>query len=208
MTQVKFGMFGSQTGLCPAGPAATDGADGVDAESPARVADDGSGVFTSLSAALASITDASVSMPYVDVERSGEGVTTITCACVTGETWATVVVSDVVAEMEIRHLTIENTGGDSVSYGVYNSSSSPSMTDVTATGTGFDGYGVYNSSSSSSSSSSIRTSALSGNTNSPFNESGSSAEVAATMLDGTVVAGGGLTCVGTYDETFVALTCS
>ena len=206
MTQVKFGMFGSQTGLCPAGPAATDGADGVDAESPARVADDGSGVFTSLSAALASITDASVSMPYVDVERSGEGVTTITCACVTGETSATVVVSDVVAEMEIRHLTIENTGGDSVSYGVYNSSSSPSMMNVTASGTSASGtsFGVSNVSSPS-----IRTSALSGSTNSLSNDSGSSAEVAATMLDGTVpLVGGDLTCVGAYDENFVALTCS
>jgi len=64
---------------------------------------------------------------------------------------------------------------------------------------------VYNGSSSSPS---IRTSALTGSTNSLRNSVDSSAEVADTMLDGTVLVGGGLTCVGAYDENFVALTCS
>ena len=74
------------------------------------------------------------------------------------------------------------------------------MMNVTATGTGDnEGYGVR---SEFSSSSSIRTSALSGSTNSVFNDSGSLAEVAATMLDGVVEAGGGLTCVVSYDENF------
>ena len=217
------------------------------------VADDGTGDFTSLSAALDSITDASVSMPYVvriapgtytetstvelksyvDVEGSGEGVTTITCACASSFPRATVSAGNIVAE--IRQLTIENTGGDDYGpgiwtedvvdgsmsmtdvvatgngntrgYGVYNSSSSPSMTNVTATGTSTSriGYGVYNGSSSSPS---IRTSALTGSTNSLRNSVDSSAEVADTMLDGTVLVGGGLTCVGAYDENFVALTCS
>ena len=325
------------------------------------VADDGTGDFTSLSAALESITDASVSNPYVvriapgtytetstvelkayvDVEGSGEGVTTITCACATAgdgapdASTATVLAGDIVAE--IRHLTIENTGGDNYStgiwtenvvdgsvsmlhvtatatgdgagYGVRNDSSSPSMTNVTATGTStsdsgfgvynassspsmmnvtatgaatvFKGYGVFNRSSSSpmmtnviatgtstsdegfgvfnassspsmmnvtatgstnsasrglgvynelssspsmmnvtasgnsasgpsfgvynkSSSSSIRASVLSG-FSSLYNDAGSSAEVAATMLDGAVDGTGDFTCVGAYDETFVEL---
>ena len=264
----------------PQGPAGAAGADGVDAESPDRVvwvADDGTGDFLLLSAALASITDASASNPYVvriapgeytetspvalktyvDVEGSGQGVTTITCACAGAEfdaSSATVSAGNIVAE--IRHLTINNTGGDTRSYGVYtedvvdgsvsmsdvtatatgastynygvyNESSSPSMMNVTATGTGgIVSYGVVNGSSSSpsmtnvtatgtggtnnygvhngdSSSPTIRDSSLTGNDHSISN-SGSTATVADTMLDGPVT-GGGLTCVGAYDETFVAL---
>lgn len=76
----------------------------LEAASPARViwvADDGTGDYPSLSAALGSIIDASVNKPYVmkiapgiytetapvvlkddvDVEGSGQDITTITCAC-------------------------------------------------------------------------------------------------------------------------------
>jgi hypothetical protein len=341
----------------PQGPAGADGAAGVDAESPARVvwvADDGTGDFLLLSTALASIVDAAVDKPYVvriapgvytetatvtlktyvDVEGSGQGVTTIACACAKGSTSAlsaTVSAGNIVAE--IRHLTINNTGGDtrtigvwteevvdgSVSmsdvtatatggtdrnYGVYNksssspsmmnvtatatggtnsigvandSSSSPSMTDVTATATGGTGYnygvfnwssspsmtdvtatatggtntvGVYNSSPSmtdvtatatdgttnagvyndvssspsmtdvtatatdgttsfgvlneSSSSPSIRNSSITGDNFSIYN-SGTTAQVADTMLNGPVAAGNGLTCTGVYTAAFVAL---
>jgi hypothetical protein len=55
----------------------------------------------------------------------------------------------------------------------------------------------------SSSSPSIRNSSITGSTNSISN-SGSTATVADTMLDGPVT-GGGLACVGAHDETFVAL---
>ena len=331
-------------------------------QSPERVvwvADDGTGDFLLLSTALASISDASVSNPYVvriapgeytetatvalktyvAVEGSGQGVTTITCACGGADydaSSATVSAGDIVAE--IRHLTINNTGGDTRSYGVYtedvvdgsvsmsdvtatatggtynygvsNESSSPSMTDVTATGTGGtssygvsnssssptmtdvtatatggtnnrgvhnysssspsmtnvtatatggtnnrgvynfassspsmtnvtatatggtnNNYGVYNNSSSSpsmmnvtatatggtnnsgvdnvsSSSPSVRNSSFTGDDDSIYNSGSSSAQVADTMLDGTVTAGGGLTCVGAYDETFSALNAS
>jgi hypothetical protein len=151
------------------------------------------GDFTSLSAALASITDNSASKPYVvkiapgvytetapvamknfvDVEGSGQRVTTLTCACggisIPG---GFVTVGNITAE--IRHLTIHNTGGNSFSaavstsgfgtagqisllhvtaiatsgsthYGVFNGSSSPSMNHVTAVATGGStNYGVYN----------------------------------------------------------------
>jgi len=305
-------------------------------QSPERVvwvADDGTGDFLLLSTALASISDASASNPYVvriapgeytetatvalktyvAVEGSGQGFTTITCECAGADfdaSSATVSAGDIVAE--IRHLTINNTGGDNVSigvntedvvdgsvsmlhvtatgtggtnysygvrntgsspsmtdvtatatggtnsrgvyntgssspsmtnvtatgtggtnnYGVYNSGSSPSMTDVTATGTGgTNSYGVHNSSSSSpsmtnvtatgtggtnnygvgntgSSSPSVRNSSITGDDHSISNSVSSSAQVADTMLDGTVAAGGGLTCVGAYDETFIALNVS
>ncbi|MDG2218101.1 MAG: hypothetical protein P8L46_08645, partial [Acidimicrobiales bacterium] len=281
-------------------------------QSPDRVvwvADDGTGDFLLLSAALDSINDASASNPYVvriapgeytetspvalktyvDVEGSGQGITTITCACAGADydaSSATVSAGDIAAE--IRHLTINNTGGDSVSigvhtedvvdgtvsmsdvtatgtggtsynYGVYNWSSSPSMMNVTATGTGGTySYGVYNRSLSSSSpvmtnvtatgtggtysygvhnnvsspsmmnvtatatggtnnygvynysssSPSVRSSSFTGDDYSIYNGGASSAQVADTMLDGTVTAGGGLTCVGAYDETFSALNAS
>jgi len=228
-------------------------------QSPERVvwvADDGTGDFLLLSTALASISDASVSNPYVvriapgeytetatvalktyvDVEGSGQGVTTITCACAGADydaSSATVSAGDIVAE--IRHLTINNTGGDTRSYGVYtedvvdgsvsmsdvtatatgastynasvvNYDSSPSMTNVTATATGgTDNRGVYNYSSSSPS---IRNSSITGGDGSIRNTGTSSAQVADTMLDGTVTAGGGLACVGAYDETFSELDAS
>jgi hypothetical protein len=94
------------------------------------------------------------------------------------------------------------TGGVN-SYGVSNSGSSPSMTDVTATATGgTDNYGVRNLSSSSPS---IRNSSITGTTNSIHNDT-STALVANTMLNGATT-GTGLTCIGTYDELFVVSGC-
>ena len=75
------------------------------------------------------------------------------------------------------------------------------MTNVTATHSGAPGAAIGNYSSSSSS---IRASVLSG-FSSLYNDAGSSAEVAATMLDGAVDGTGDFTCVGAYDETFVEL---
>ena len=347
-----------------AGPQGEPGPAGVDAESPARViwvADDNTGDFKSLSAALDSITDATATKPYVikiapgvytetqivamknyvDVEGSGQNITTINCACSSSNFDATAaVISAGAITAEIRHLTINNTGGsnnmsvgvytngystDGVvtinnvtataivtvggdgatsvgvyndtssptmnnvtatanggdeadeAVGVYNDSSAPKMTNVTATATGgtfnrgvkndssgptmtnvtatatggFGTYGVYNSSSGptmnnvtatakggtnnggvyntnstaeirnssltgyggtnnygvyniSASTAEIRNSSITGTTNSIENST-SSAQVADTMLDGTVVAGNGIACVGAHTAAFVAL---
>jgi hypothetical protein len=294
----------------PAGPAGAPGANGVDAESPARVvwvADDSTGDYLLLSAALAAITDAGVNKPYVikiapgiytetapvvlkdyvDVEGSGQDITTIECACANASNTAlsaTVSTGNIAAE--IRHLTINNTGGGNISFGVYtnsvtdgsfsmlhvtatatggtesnygvfnHASSSPSMTNVTATATagnysygmmnlsssspsmnnvtatatggtignygvinvissspsmtnvtatatgGTNSYGVYNNSFSLPS---IRNSSITGSPNSIVNSGSSSAQVADTMLDGPVDAGGGLACVGVYTTAFAAL---
>jgi hypothetical protein len=61
-----------------------------------------------------------------------------------------------------------------------------------------------------SSSPSVRNSSITGDDYSIYNSGSSSAQVADTMLDGTVDAGDGLTCVGAYTETFSALgvTCA
>ena len=161
-----------------AAAAAADAAQAAADAAPAQVvwvAGSG-GDFTSLSAALASITDASASKPYVvriapgeyaetstvalkdhvDVEGSGEGVTTITCACGGADSdaaAATVSAGDIAAE--IRHVTIENTGGDTYSTGIWTqdvADESMSMLHVTATATGGSSYnyGVANYQSSPS----------------------------------------------------------
>ena len=117
---------------------------------------------------------------YVDVEGSGQDITTIKCACSSNGApdASSAVISAGAITAEIRHLTINNTGGSNefsvgvytdgvadgsfsmlhvtatangtvYSYGVYNTGSSPTMNNVTATSTSTDtNYGVYNKSSS------------------------------------------------------------
>jgi hypothetical protein len=181
-----------------AGPPGPQGEPGVDAVSPAqvvRVATSG-GDFTSPSAALASITDASAAKPYVikiapgvytetstvtlkdhvDIEGSGQRVTTLICDCAASSfPGAFVSAGNITAE--IRHVTIENTGAGgyatglatdgvtdgsfsmlhvtisatavSNSYGVYNNASSAVMNHVTATATAVaNGRAIYNTNSS------------------------------------------------------------
>ncbi|MFZ4719564.1 MAG: hypothetical protein ACOYMR_09070 [Ilumatobacteraceae bacterium] len=163
------------------------------------------GQFTSLSAALASITNngpaqryvikvapgtyietASVALKsYVDVEGSGQHVTTITCACgsnvdPTSDGLSAVLrVTGPGSVVSVRGVTVNNTGsnltysagiwtgstapgdvslvdvtstaigGTSISIGVSNTRSSPTMTNVTATATGATtNLGVFDHTSS------------------------------------------------------------
>ena len=258
--------------------------------SPARVvwvADDGTGDYALLSTALAAITDATSSKPYVikiapgiytettpvvlkdfvDVEGSGQDITTINCACSSSGTKASAAaVSAGAINADVRHLTVNNTGsvavggssgvgvytngvtngsfsmhnvtatatGGDYNFGVFNDSSSPSMTNVTATADSNNwthSYGVYNFDSSSptmtnvtatgknavgnnmgvynslSSWPSIRNSSIAGTDFSIFNSGTSNAGVADTALGG-VVAGSGFTCVGVYTTAFVVLDAS
>ncbi len=105
------------------------------------------------------------------------------------------------------YLTMEQVmvtvSGGNTSYGVYNLSSTfVTMAQMTVNASGATAsYGVYNSGSSPT----IRDCALKGATNSIYNLSLSSAKVANTLLDGSINAGGGLTCVGTYNASFTAL---
>lgn len=104
------------------------------------------GQFTSIQAALDSITQATalnpylievapgvysesiVMKPYVDIQGSGEGVTKITAQGSTVMTNATVMGA---SHAEIRALTIENTGGQNFATAISNVAASPRLTHVT-----------------------------------------------------------------------------
>jgi len=121
------------------------------------------GDFTSIQAALNSITDASsnnrylvwvapgtynerVTMkPYVDIEGAGELVTKITYSGSAALNSGTVIGAN---DAELRDLAVENTGGADYAIAIYNSSASPRLTQrtVVAQGGTFN-FGIYNSSS-------------------------------------------------------------
>jgi len=134
------------------------------------------GQFTSLSAALASITNngpeqryvikvapgtytetASVGLKnYVDVEGSGQGVTTITCACGSNTfsyRSAVLRVTGPGLHVSVRGFTVNNTGSNlNYSTGIWTVSAVPgnvSLDDVTVTAAGGNvSYGIYNFGSS------------------------------------------------------------
>ena len=136
------GPQGVQGPVGPAGAQGQTGATGDPGPRPAQVvwvAKSG-GDFTSLTSALASITDNSISKTYVikvapgsyaetsavnlksyvDIEGSGEGITTITCNCATGAIAVSSAVLSAlsVGHIQVRHLSVTNTGGGSVSFGI------------------------------------------------------------------------------------------
>ena len=127
----------------------------------------GNGKFTDPVAAVNPITDASatnpylvvigpgvytvtspvVMKPYVDIAGSGENVTKITGAF-NSLSSGTVCGAN---NSALSSLTVENTGGGSISIALYNYNASPRMSNVTAKASGgtSGNVGVYNSSSSS-----------------------------------------------------------
>ena len=123
------------------------------------------GDYITVSAALAAITDASdtnrylvkvmpgvyseqVTMkPYVDIEGAGELTTRITYTGSAAQDIGTVVGAD---NAELRYLSVENTGGNTVAIAIYNNPASPRLTHVTASASGGSNVncGVYNSGAS------------------------------------------------------------
>ena len=220
-----------------AGPQGPAGANGVNAESPARViwvADDGTGDYTKLSTALTEIggstlpaataakpyvikiapgtyTEQSVVVlkDYVDVEGSGQGITTINCACSSASFDASsAVMSATAITAEIRHLTINNTGGTQNGFGVYTNgvtNGSFSMNNVTATATGgINSTGVYNTSSSPTMNN-VTATATGGSTGNDgvYNESSSP-----TMNNVTATATGGINSTGVYNTVSTSVSSS
>ena len=209
----------------PAGQDGADGADGQDAVSPARViwvAESG-GDFTSLSEALDSIPDnntaatpyvikiapgtytetSNVAMEnYVDVEGSGQDVTTIRCDCSTGFDASGAVISAGAITAEIRHLTINNTGtSTNASVGLWTegvTEGSFSMLHVTATAADTGGtanYGVVNKSSSPTMNNVTATATGANGNHGVYNTSSSP-----TMTNVTATATGGSVSYGVYNN--------
>jgi pectin methylesterase-like acyl-CoA thioesterase len=121
--------------------------------------------FSSIQAALASITDNSAAnryvvrvspgtyaetitmKPYVDIEGSGEKTTRITFTGSASTNTGTVVGAN---NAELRSLSVENTGGSAYAIAIYTNGASPGLLNVTATGAGAStaNFGVYNTNSS------------------------------------------------------------
>ena len=163
------------------------------------------GDYTTISAALASITDNSATnryliwvapgtyteqvtmKQYVDIEGAGELATKITNTGNGSGYTGTVVGAN---NAELRFLTVENTGGGSVyATAISNSSASPRFTHITATASGgSNNVGVYNTSASSPTMTNVTVTASGGSSNvGVYNTSASSP----TMTNVTVTASGG-----------------
>jgi hypothetical protein len=87
-------------------------------------------------------TDSLFMRPYVDIEGSGEGVTTITSAIITGS--GTVVGAN---NSELRYLTVKNTGGANAQVvAIFTQTTSPRFSHVTAIASGgSENYGIHTS---------------------------------------------------------------
>jgi hypothetical protein len=80
--------------------------------------------------------------PYVDIEGSGEGITTITAALGTGS--GTVVAAN---NSELRYVTVKNTGESNQQVvAIFSETASPRLSHVTAIGSGgSENYGIHTS---------------------------------------------------------------
>ena len=104
----------------------------------------------------------------------------------------------------MTNVTASASGGAN-SYGVFNNSSSPTMTNVTASASGGQDIGVYNLNSGTIM---INNSVIIGSTSTIFNLI-TTTRVANTELNGgSVLSVEGLTCVGAYNGSYVALNTS
>ncbi|MEM7114985.1 MAG: hypothetical protein AAF614_21285 [Chloroflexota bacterium] len=93
----------------------------------------------------------------------------------------------------------------SFNYGIFNDASSPTINNVIATASGGSAsYGVFNNSSSAPA---IRDATLTGATDSIQNLNSSTAQIANTMLDGSLTGAGTFTCFNAYDTSLTAVTC-
>jgi len=170
------------------------------------------GDYTTITAALNSITDASDTnrylvkvMPgvyteqvtmkqYVDIEGAGELTTKITYTGSASDLAGTVVGAN---NAELRFLTVENTGGAMYyATAIYNASASPRLTHITVTASGGTvTRGMYNRSSSSPTMTNVTATASGGTLNFGVSNSSSSP----TMTNVTATGSGGIDSRGVYN---------
>ncbi|MBU0492845.1 MAG: hypothetical protein KKB13_13435 [Chloroflexi bacterium] len=172
------------------------------------------GDYDTVTAALDSISDASdanrylvrvmpgvyterVTMkPYVDIEGAGELTTRITFTGSPSNNTGTLVGAN---DAELRFLTVENSGGVSTyAFAIYNNSSSPRLTHVTASASGGSyNYGVRNRNNSSPTMTGVTASASGGGTNyGVYNYNNSSPTMTGVTASGS---GGGTYNCGVYN---------
>jgi len=170
------------------------------------------GDYTTITAALNSITAASdtsrylvrimpgvyteqVTMkPYVDIEGSGELTTKITYTGSADIDSGTVIGAN---DAELRFLTVENTGGNAFAAAIYNASTSPRLTHITATafGSQYNG-GVYNNANAAPLMTHVTISASGGQYNiGVYNED----NAAPTLTDAIISASGGIIAIAVYN---------
>ena len=115
-------------------------------------------------------------------------------------------VSNAASSPTMTDVSVSVSGGTTSNYGLYNSGSSPAIHNsvISASG-GTNNYGVYNSVSSPT----INNGVITGST-ATISNSSSTTHVGASQLIGGAVIGGGMTCVGVYNGSYVALnaTCN
>jgi len=133
--------------------------------------------------------------PFVDVEGSGQDVTTITAAGSASILTGTVVGAN---NAELRFLTVKNTGGNTFGTGIANVSASPRLTHVTALGAGgtVQSQGVYNNNSSAAMNHVTATASGAATTYAIINVIGS----APVMDDVTATATGGSNNTGIFNS--------
>lgn len=194
----------------PAGFA--DGVDNGSSYQNVKVVAKSGGDFSTITAALNAITDASASNPYlvyvapgvyneqvtmkqfVDIEGAGELTTKITFAGSVLSTSASVLGMH---DAELRFLTVENTGGAAFAFAIYNNNVSPRLTHVTASASGgTDNRGIYNYNSSSPTMTDVTASAAGGTNSFGVVNTISSSP---TMKDVTASALGGTNNYGVYN---------
>jgi hypothetical protein len=137
--------------------------------------------------------------PYVDIEGSGEVTTKITGTVSSDTTPPTAGVVNGSDNVEIRFLTVENTGTGYLKAAIYNNNASPKITHIIVTVSGGNhSYGVYNSLSSSPTMTNVTVTvnALGGDFSyGVYNQSSSS-----TMTNVTVNASGGINNYGVVNN--------
>ena len=178
-----------------------------------RVVAKSGGDYTTITAALNSITDAAAAnpylitvapgvytetvtmKPYVDIEGAGEMATKITSTGSSSLTTGTVVGA---SNAELRFLTAENTGGYTYAIAIYSANTAPRLTHITATASGgFQNICVYDGSSSSPTLTNVTASASGGTGNyyGVFNYHSS-----ATMTNVTASVSEGMNNYGVYND--------
>jgi hypothetical protein len=214
LTATPYAVYASKapwSGLTGVPAGFADGVDNGSAYQNVKIVAKSGGDFTTITAALNSITDASTTnrylvyvapgvytetvtmKQYVDIEGAGELTTRITQAGSASNTTGTLLGAN---NAELRFLTVVNTGGNAYATAIFNNGTAPRLTHITASAAGGEyNYGVYNYTSSAPMMTNVTASASGGTWTYGVRNYFSSA----TMTNITSSASGGTNNFGVYN---------